>query len=678
MTVVTTLADLELLAESVEVECKRAAGADGKGCLPKDFWPSYSAFANTHGGFIVLGLRETEDRRFVAEGVVDAERVVTDLFNTVNNPQKVSANLLTDRAVSRPVIDGKTLIVVDVPAAGRKQRPVYLNGNPFNGNTYRRLHEGDRHCDDETVKRMLAEQIEDERDNRILSGFGMDDIDPDSLRIYRQMLRDEKHGHPFLELDDFEFLGALKGWRRDRQSGESGVTLAGLLMFGRWTALQDALPHYFLDYQERPEARTEKRWVDRLVPDGSWSGNVFDFFRRVYRKLITDLKVPFELKHGQRKEDTPVHVALREALVNTLVHADYSGRVSVLVVKRPDMFGFRNPGGMRVSLDQALRGGESDCRNRLMHQMFLMIGLGERMGSGIPRIFSGWSSAHWRPPSLYVKDEPEQTLLELRMVDLLPEAVIERLTSRFGPAFGALQQAERLIVATAAIERVVSHARVAEISGLHPHDLTLSLQHLVREGFLVTDGRSRGTVYHLPGEQLPTPEQVFGDGEGLLSTASPGAIPHTSGDDVRSSGGLAASSGGLLQSSGGLVASPAGGQRRNGPYGREVPELDRPIVDSLDGLDETYRAELLFTADEVASQGKSDREVVERTVLDLCDFSYLTLGVLAKLLGRSEEYLRKNVLNRLVAEKRLRRAFPSKPNDPRQAYAANTDSKESE
>ena len=100
--------------------------------------------------------------------------------------------------------------------------------------------------------------------------------------------------------------------------------------------------------------------------------------------------------------------------------------------------------------------------------------------------------------------------------------------------------------------------------------------------------------------------------------------------------------------------------------------MDRPIVDSLDGLDDEYRTELLATAHEVSSQGKCSRELIEQTVLELCDESYLTLGVFAQLLGRSEDYLRKDVLNPLVAAKRLRRAFPSKPNDPRQAYTAST------
>lgn len=502
-----TLEDLPSLVESVELECKLAQGQDGKGELPKDFWLTYSAFANTQGGVVLLGVRE-KDGQFSVAGLSNIEKVRTDLFNTLNNPAKVSVNLLTDREVVVRELEGKQVLEVKIPAASRKQKPVFLNGQPL-GNTYRRLHEGDRRCSEEDVRRMFAEQVEDCRDERILPNYDFADIDPDSLRIFRQMLSDIKPSHPALEHQGIEFLRQIGGWRKDRANGVEGLTLAGLLMFGRWLSIQESVPHYFVDYQERPYAKTELRWVDRLVPDGTWSGNLFDFYRRVYRKLVEDLKVPFALKGDQRQDDTPVHEALREALVNTLVHADYTGRVSVLVVKRPDLFGFRNPGGLRLPLEQVLQGGTSDCRNRLMHQMFLLIGLGERGGSGVPKIYSGWRSQHWRPPALYEKPEPEQTLLELRMLDLLPEGVVEQLRERFGVRFESLEHTARLILATAAIERVVSHNRLLEICDTHAHDLSQLLAQLVREGFLVPDGRSRGMIYHLPGEQLPTPEQVF-------------------------------------------------------------------------------------------------------------------------------------------------------------------------
>ena len=89
------------------------------------------------------------------------------------------------------------------------------------------------------------------------------------------------------------------------------------------------------------------------------------------------------------------------------------------------MFGFRNPGDMRVSIEEAIIGGTSDSRNRLLQDMFQYIGLGENAGSGLPKIFDGWNSQHWRKPLLKEKKYPsEQTLLELHT---LREAAIKNL-----------------------------------------------------------------------------------------------------------------------------------------------------------------------------------------------------------------------------------------------------------
>ena len=657
-----TLDDIDLLAETNELECKLAHGQDGKGEVPKDFWLTYSAMANAHGGVVLLGVRE-KNGQFSIAGLQNPTKVRGDLFNTLNNKSKVSANLLSDADVEEACIDGKSILVVHIPPAMRKQRPVFLNGQPF-GNTWRRLNDGDRQCDEESVKRMLAEQVEDERDARVLTGFGLEDIDPESLRIYRQMLRDEKPSHPYLEQDDFEFLKSLRGWRRDRQSGEAGLTLAGLLMFGRWSSIQEGAPHYFVDYQERPEAKTELRWVDRLVPDGTWSGNLFDFYRRVYRKLVTELKVPFALKDGQRQEDTPVHVALREALVNTLVHADYTGRVSVMVVKRPDMFGFRNPGGLRLPIGQVLRGGESDCRNRILHQMFLMIGLGERAGSGMPKIYSGWRSQHWRPPALRQKDEPEQTLLELRMLDLLPENVLQELRSRFGPVFDTLDNTARLILATAIIERVVSHTRLQEICDAHPHDLSLLLARLVREGYLVSDGKSRGMVYHLPGETLPTPEQVF---LGPLMNPDVAANIRSSSEysEVSSEHSEVSSE---CSPEASLHLSPH--DRKRDIHGRLVsPHLDAPIVDDLSVLDESFKDILMHLAEEPRQQ-RLTADKMETVLLSLCRNQYMTLSVMAELVERNADGLRQQYLSKMVRAGQMRLAFPTKPTHVRQAYIA--------
>lgn len=656
MATVVAQEDLGELTESLVLECKLAQGKDGKGELPKDFWPTYSAFANTRGGTVLLGVSE-RNGEFKVAGIEDIEKVKKDLFSTLNDRGKVNVNLISDSDVTTISVDGKNILRISIPAATRKAKPVFLNGNPLS-NTYKRLNEGDIKLDDESVRRMLAEQVEDERDNKILVGFGINDVDPESLRIYRQMLRDEKPGHPYLEEDDPELLRCLRGFREDRVSGQSGLTIAGLLMFGKWNSIQEAMPNYFVDYQERPEAKTELRWVDRIVPDGTWTGNIFDFYRRVYRKLVTDLKVPFTVKDGQRQEDTPVHVALREALVNTLVHADYTGRVSILVVKRPDMFGFRNPGNSRLPLDQVLRGGESDCRNRILHQLFLLIGLGERAGSGIPKIYSGWKSLHWRPPALYEKVEPDQTLLELRMVDLVPKEVVTKLQATFGSAFSALGSTERMILATAAIERVVSHTRLVDICGVHPHDLTMALGRLVKGDMLVSGGRSRGMIYHLPGELLPTPEQVFAEPSVVLPDEL--ELPWNLGSSATEYSEVG--------SEYSEVSSEYCDTERDVNGCLTTSHLDAPLVDDLDRLTPSFLAALEALASEPRAKQKLSKDTMTSVISAVCKDQFVTLTALAKLVNRHPDGLRQQHLSTMVRNRQIRLAFPTKPTHEKQAY----------
>ncbi|MDY0220432.1 MAG: putative DNA binding domain-containing protein, partial [Desulfobacterium sp.] len=71
---IRSIADIEILSETVNLECKLAAGRDGRGQLPKDFWPTYSAFANTHGGIILLGIKEKQGR-FSLHGITDPQRI---------------------------------------------------------------------------------------------------------------------------------------------------------------------------------------------------------------------------------------------------------------------------------------------------------------------------------------------------------------------------------------------------------------------------------------------------------------------------------------------------------------------------------------------------------------------------------------------------------------------------
>jgi ATP-dependent DNA helicase RecG len=702
MTDIKSLADIALLRESVDVECKLAGGRDGKGALPEDFWPTYSAFANTQGGVVVLGVREANEQ-FTVHGIVNVAKVRRELFDNLNNRQKVSVNLLSDADVAEVDLGGRTVLVVNVPRATRKQRPVFLTANPFSLHTYRRLNDGDRHLADEDVKRMIAEQVEDSRDDRILTGYDFDDLDSSTFRAYRQVFTNREPEHPWASADDRTFLRLVGGWRLDRESGRGGLTLAGLLMFGKMVAIQEELPNYMLDYQERPESKTEKRWIDRITLDGKWSGNLDDFYRKLYPKLTADLKVPFQLEKGERKDETPVHEALREALANVLVHADYSDRASVLVVKRPDMFGFRNPGLMRIPVETALQGGEPDCRNRTLHRMFRFVGVGEQAGTGIPKILHGWQSQHWNPPKLYDNSTPyNQTLLELRMIDLFPAAVMSGLAIRFGSDFGLLSHVERVALAVAASEGTVNHARLRSVTVEHPGDLSKALQRLTQLGMLASTG-GRGAVYHLPGEPVPTPDDVFGPALGAASSRSkasrasssdltPGSsnLAGSSSNLSVSSSNLIASSSNLIASSSNLIASSSNlttsssnlttsssnladprespGDARDAEGCLITDQLSRPVIDDLSALSSSLKESLERHAALPRAKRKVDRDALIDVVLTLCHGRFITLQCLAELVRRNPATLRNQYLTGLVRNRRLVLAFPTTPTHERQAY----------
>lgn len=631
--------DLAGLSESVDLECKAAQGRDGRGELPDDFWKTYSAMANTDGGVILLGVREKTPGRFQALGLTELERVRKALWDNLHNRKQISINLLGEYDIEPITVDGKAVLRIRVPRAPRQSRPVHLGSNPF-GSTYLRRHEGDYAADDETVRRLLAERIEDSRDERVLKGFDFGDLDPDSVAAYRNRFAAVKPGHVWADLPLPEFLERIGAWGRNREEGISGLRLAGLLMFGRAEVIRDALPHYMVDYQERPEARTEKRWIDRLVPDGSWSGNVYDFFRKVYQKLTADLKVPFQLQAGQRIEDTPVHEALREALVNTLIHADFSGRVSVLVVKRPDMFGFRNPGRMRIPPEIAIHGGNSDCRNRRLQTMFQLVGYGDHAGSGLPKIYRNWAGQHWRRPVLYELAEPEQTLMELRMSSLVPERAVADLTAQLGRRFATLTETARLALITAQVEGLVSHDRLKQITTDHPADLTKLLGQLVRDGLLIPDGTGRGMVYFLPWQRHSVAADYDGNefGSRMFGTEPPefdGKPP----------------------------------EFRSKPPEPDAKPPELPTYHDWSTIPADLQDALVTLAAPVALRRKTTAEVLRATIRALCTGRFLGLRVLAHVLQRDADDLRKRTLTPMVQAGALLPAFASTRN-PRQAYTA--------
>ena len=131
-------------------------------------------------------------------------------------------------------------------------------------------------------------------------------------------------------------------------------------------------------------------------------------------KIIKDVKISFVMEVRNRIDDNK---ALREALANCLINADYYGTRGVVIKKDQDRIIFENPGYIRTGKEQMRRGGESDSRNKTLMKMFDLINIGERSGSGVPNIFNTWNDQGWKEPVIEERFDPDRTILTLEFVD---------------------------------------------------------------------------------------------------------------------------------------------------------------------------------------------------------------------------------------------------------------------
>ena len=490
--------------ESNELEFKTAAGG-----FPKSFWETYSSFANTNGGAIVFGVKE-KDGRFSLDGLTEeqVQKYERDFFNNMHNKQNVNIPLLKEEDVQAVSFDGAYFLFFYIPRAEISHRPVYCGYDPYTG-TYRRDIDGDYHCTREEVTSMFSDaNLTNPVDGRILKNFSKADLDADSIKQYRRKFEQWNPDHVWNTLPDDEFLNKLNVFRTDRKTGEYGLTYAGLLMFGTYSAIMDENPNFFPDYQEIQDPKD--RWVNRICPDGNWESNLFQFYNRVLPILQNFLPKPFQLDGNQRRTETPAHVAVREALANALVHADYTENASLNIYKYPSKIVFSNPGTMLISLKQYYRGGESVCRNKYLQTMFTFLGSAEKAGSGADKIIHGWEELKWKKPYIMERRRPNKVVLTMSMESLLDATVLEALDKRFGEKIKALPQEQMITLALAYSEEEITNERLQSALEMHRADITAMLGKMCTQGLLESSGHGRGTKYHICGENVGLQEENVG------------------------------------------------------------------------------------------------------------------------------------------------------------------------
>lgn len=393
--------DLESLGkykENNRIEAKKALGG-----LPESMWETYSAFANTMGGVILLGVEETEDRSLRAVDLPDPEGMVEKIHQILTDPSMVSSNILGRDDISVATVEGHRIIVLEVPRASRRDRPVYLNGDSMCA--FRRSGEGDFRMSREEIEAMQRDASSVSPDMMIMDGLTAEDLDSQSVDSYRRRLRlfspaaaEEEDGISMLLR-----IGALAA----DDNGEMRPTLAGLLMFGKREVLYSQVRDLSILYRSVRDDGTLETEVAEM--------NLYDAYFSFCEKMRDDCEKRFENVLGIT-DRALVSECLAQAFSICLINSDYlyGGRISVLWKR--DRINFTDPGLLRGD-EPTGEGGASDPRNTLILEMFNLIGTGRGMDSGMPSVFSSWRSLGWARPVIRELYDPPRTVMSLCFTD---------------------------------------------------------------------------------------------------------------------------------------------------------------------------------------------------------------------------------------------------------------------
>ena len=615
------LESLTLLDENERIEAKRAQDV-GKSLLE-----TICAFANEpgmDGGWLLLGVAPDEQALFpgyAVEGVTDPDKLSADIASqcasVFNMPLRVD--------IRTESLEGKPVIVVSVPEAAPQAKPIYFKSTGLPRGAFRRIGSTDQRCTEDDLEALYASRQHESFDAGLVAGAELDDLDEKVIADYRAARAEANPDAEELRWADLELLQALNAVRRDA-SGAWKPTVAGLLLFGTAVALRRSFPMTRVDYIRVPG----REWVphpERRFDTVELRAPMFSLLRRIQAAILDDLPKSFGLEEGQlQRSDQPVIPlrALREVLVNALMHRSYRAHAPVQVIRYANRLEIRNPGFSLKSRDHLGEPG-SMSRNPHIAAVLHETRFAETKGSGIRAIREAMDKAGLVPPLFESDRGQDQFSVFFFFHHFLGEEDL-RWLGQFRDLHLGNEDARALVVAREA--GGIDNATYRALNKVDTLTASNALRRLRDAGLLSQQGKGSATWYQPTGKLTKT-DGLSSDLDALSSTpeglsSNPGAL--SSNPDALSSN-LAPARAALLNELPGELAARVGG---------------------------------------IGQRHQPDR--VRNLVVDLCAHRYWRVDELALLLQRNPEFIRQSYLRPLLAQQRIAMTLPDTPNSPLQAY----------
>lgn len=467
-----------ILDESGFIEYKSS-----KTNLSKSLWDSISAFANTKGGTIFLGITEKIDAQgkkiYPIEGIDNPQVQEEKLSQQVADQNMLSYNSVEFFGIETTP-SGKSFIKIVVAEAPDSKKPVFIKGKDSKVVAFVRVGSGDKIAKDEELKALIRNQS-NELDVGVLNNYSIDDLDKNSIIDYRRRVESNPKFEHYQEFSLEEFLDNVGVIATNRDSGLKGITIGGLLFFGKHFAILQKFPHFQMDLFDR---RSDERWLNRISTFND-DLNVYQFFMQSYDYLQGIPKSPFMLDENQARIEVGglLRVALREALLNVIMHSDYFSEEHATINIFWDYFDFVNAGTMKIPIENFFTTNDSKTRNPVISKLLKLMGFGELAGTGGEQIFNAARRAKLKLPA--IESNLEKTKLRIWTIDFIDAAhdlneyesvVLKLLTKTMLP---------------------ISGKEIREKTGLSVYYARESLNSLIEKGYVEIIGNKRSTRYQL-------------------------------------------------------------------------------------------------------------------------------------------------------------------------------------
>lgn len=606
------LQELMSLDESQRIEAKRCAQID------RSVMETVCAFANEPGlggGYLLLGV----------------ERDTQDLFNNayrvvgITHPDKLQADLASQCAsvFNRPVrprvsvetLQGKTVLVVEVPEASPTDKPLYLTKLGLPRGAFRRIGSTDQEGSDDDLIALYAGHQRDTYDAAVVADADMADIDPAALEDYRQQRRAINPLAEELAWNDAELLRALGCAQRDGDALKP--TVAGVLLFGTPMALRRCFPMMRIDYIRVPG----RQWVEN--PDHRFDtleirAPLLTAIRRATNTVRDELLQSFQLPEGAlAREDEPTLPlrVIREAVVNAVMHRSYRIHGATQIIRYANRLEVRNP-GHSIKAEEQLGEPGSETRNPRIAAVLHEVNIAETKGSGIRAMRELMLAHDLLPPTFESSRRPDQFVATFLFHHFLgPDdlAWLRRLTRE------TISDEEARALVFVRELGAIDNAAYRSINRTDTLNASVHLRRLRDLGLLAMKGGGSRT-YYVPGA-------AFAGASGMGAGDPPA-------DDA-------------------MVTTPAPDSHQPGP------DSHQPLVT----IPEPIRARL------PAPGAKPRREVLRALILDLCALRPLSAREMAAVLNRTEHKpLVRDYLSPMVKEGLLAYTIPEMENHPDQRY----------